>query len=138
MDSNIKRSIIIDNYQNPTNRGLKNNKDSIKVKANNESCIDEIDLEIQITDDKLVNIHFDGEACAICTASTSIMIQKLLNKTKEEAIKIIDEFNNMINEKEYDEKLLGQATAFNEVSKQPNRIKCATLTWNSLKKVLKN
>ena len=52
---------------------------------------------------KLEDIKFDGEACAICTTATSIMIKELIGKTIEEAKNIINNFKNMINEKHYDE-----------------------------------
>ena len=55
------------------------------------------------------------------------MIDTLIGKTREEAKEILDNFVNMIDEKEYDEKLLEQAIVYNDISKQPNRKKCALL-----------
>ena len=75
MDNNIKRTIILDNYENPYNKGLTNDSSYVKVNANNESCIDNFDLEIKIKDNKIVDMHFDGEGCAISTSSTSIMLK---------------------------------------------------------------
>ena len=72
MDQEFRRSIILGNYQNPMNRGLIDDDSYIKVNTNNESCIDEIDLMVKIENGKIVDARFDGEACAICTSSTSI------------------------------------------------------------------
>ena len=74
MDSNLKRTIMLENYQNPTNRGLIEDDSYKYVNMNNESCIDEINLMVKIEDEKIVDIRFDGEACAICTSATSIIL----------------------------------------------------------------
>ena len=108
MDQNIKREIILDHYQNPINKGLIEDDSYIKANTNNESCIDEIDLMVKIMDGKIVDARFDGEACAICTSSTSIMVHTLIGKTIEEAIEIYDNFNKMLNEKKYNIKRKSQ------------------------------
>lgn len=136
MNEDIKRTIILENYQNPKNRGLLKDKTYDFISTNSESCIDQIDLEIKIENDIVKDIRFDGEACAICTSSTSIMINSLIGKKKEDALEIIGNFQNMINEKIYNEDLLGEAIVYSDISKQPNRKKCALLTWEGAKKVI--
>ncbi len=136
MDQNMKRSIILEHYQNPKNKGLIDDDTYIKINMNNESCIDEVDLMVKLEDNKIKDIKFDGEACAICTSSTSVMIDTLLGKTLEEAKEIITNFYNMIEEKEYNEELLEQANAYNDISKQPNRKKCALLGWWGIEKII--
>ena len=137
MDENTKRSIILEHYSNPKNRGLIEDDNYIKVDTNNESCIDEIHLMVKIEDGIIVDARFDGEACAICTSSTSVMIDTLIGKTVEEAIQVYKNFNQMINEDTYDEDLLEQAVAYNDIYKQPNRKKCALLPWWGFEKVMK-
>ena len=137
MDQNMKRSIILEHYQNPKNKGLIDDETYIKINMNNESCIDEVDLMVKLEDGKIKDIRFEGEACAICTSSTSVMIETLIGKTIEEAEEIINNFYNMIEEKEYKEELLEQANAYNDISKQPNRKKCALLSWWGIEKALK-
>lgn len=137
MDENTKRSIILEHYSNPKNRGLIEDDSYIKVDTNNESCIDEIHLMVKIEDGIIVDARFDGEACAICTSSTSVMIDTLIGKTVEDAIQVYKNFNQMINEKTYDEDLLEQAVAYNDIYKQPNRKKCALLPWWGFEKVMK-
>ena len=136
MDNNLKRTIILEHYSHPINRGLIEDDSYIKSNMNNESCIDEIDLMAKIEDNKIIDIRFDGEACAICTSATSIMIEILTNKTIEEAKEIITNFENMIEEKEYDENLLEQAIVYDEIAKQPNRKKCALLPWWGIQKII--
>ena len=130
------REIIMDHYEYPRNKKLKNDAKYTKVNLDSESCIDNIDLEVLVEDNKIKDICFDGVACTISTASTSIMSELLKDKTVEEANKIIENYLNMLYGKDYDEDLLGEAAAFINTSKQANRIKCATLSWNGLKEII--
>ena len=136
MDPNLKRSIILDNYQNPKNRGLIEDDSYIKINMNSESCIDEVDLMVKIVDGKITDIRFDGEACAICTSSTSIMIETLIGKTLEEAKTIYNNFESMINEKDYNKDILECAAVYDDIYKQPNRKKCALLSWWGINKII--
>lgn len=136
MNTEIKRTIILENYQNPKNRGLIEDDSYEIINTNSKSCIDQIDLQIKVEDEIVKDIRFDGEACAICTSSTSIMINSLTGKNVNEALEIIDNFENMINEKNYSEELLGEAIVYDDIAKQPNRKNCALLTWKGTKEVL--
>lgn len=136
MDPNLRRSIILEHYQNPKNRGLTDEEGYMRVNTNNDSCIDEIDLMIKIEDGIIKDIKFDGEACAICTSSTSIMIDTLIGKTIDEVIDIYQNFSNMIDEKEYNEEILEQAVVYDDIYKQPNRKKCALLPWLGIEKII--
>ena len=134
-DPELRREIILDNYQNPTNRGLINDSHYIKENTNNESCIDNLDIEMKVENDIITDIRFDGEACAISTSATSIMIKTLLGKTTIEARKILKNYDNMILEKEYDEDVLGELIVYDEIYKQPNRKTCALLPRNAIVKM---
>ena len=127
MDSNFKREIILDNYQDPMNRGLIEDKSYLKTNTNSENCIDNLDFMMKIEDGIIKDIRFDGEACAISTSATSIMIRKLIGKSVEEVKTILENYQNMIEEKDYDEELLGELTVYDEISKQPNRVHCALI-----------
>ena len=96
MDPNIRREIILDNYQNPLNRGLVDDSNSITFNTNNESCIDNLDIQYQLEDGIIKDIRFDGEACAISTSATSIMIRLLIGKSREEALQILTQYENII------------------------------------------
>lgn len=134
MDQELKREILLDNYSNPFHKGTKDG--FLKANANNISCIDDINVFIKIEDNKIVDAYFDGEACAISTASTSIMIKKIIGMTIEEAKEYIKNFDNMVNEKEYSKENMDEALAFDEIYKQQSRKTCATLPYRALQKLL--
>lgn len=136
MEQDLKRDIILDNYQNPANRGEPREEGYIKVNTNNSSCIDNIDIWIKIENDVIEDIRFDGEACAISTASTSIMTKELKNKTIEEAKKYIENFYNMIEERDYDSGEFQEAVCFDTIYKQENRRTCATLPHKGILKAI--
>ena len=133
MDKNLKRDILLDNYQNAVNRKRHDDDDNYqKINSRNVSCIDNIDLYIKMNGNIIEDIAFDGEACVISISSTSIMTNLLKGKTIDEAINIIENFENMIEEKTYNEEILYEANVYDDVAKQPSRKKCATLSWHGL------
>ena len=136
MDVKLKREIILDNYQNPANRGIPGDPSYKEVNSRNESCVDNITVAAKVVDGKIEDVKFDGDACAICTSCSSVMTKELKGKTFEEAEKIIENFERMINELPYDEELLGELNIYNEVYKQPSRKKCALLPMESIKKII--
>ena len=137
MDNNLKREIILEHYQNPKNRGLIDDNSYIKINMNNESCIDEVNLMVKVEDGKITDIRFDGEACAMCISSSSIMVETLTGKTIEEVKEILQNFLNMIDEKDYDASILENAIVYDDTYKQPNRKKCVLLSWWGIEKILK-
>ena len=127
----------MENYLHPFNKEVPSNKDEYDyVNSNNESCIDNLDIYLKVEEGIIKDIKFDGEACAISTSTTSIMIKLFLNKTIDEALNILNNYENMINEKEYDEDILGEALVYDEIYKQQNRKHCALLPWNGIRKLL--
>lgn len=136
MDQNFKRTIILENYEKPFHKGLLNDETYLKENKNNSSCIDNFDIELKLEDNIIKDIRFDGEACAIATSSASVSIQKLIGKTKEEALEIIDNYEKMIDEKEYNKDLLEELNAYEDIYKQPARKKCATLAILGIKDLL--
>lgn len=136
MDENLRREIILDNYNNPENRGLIEDDSYLKVNTNSESCIDNLDFMMKIEDGKVKDIRFDGEACAISTSATSIMIRSLIGKKVSEVKKILKNYQNMINEEEYDSRLLGELNVYDQICMQPNRKNCALLPSVAVDKML--
>ena len=138
MDRDLKRSIILDNYQNANKKYVSNGEEFMKINTRNVSCIDNLDIYIDMDSNIIKDISFEGEACVISISSTNILINLLIGKSKEEALYIIDNYLKMINEEEYDKEVLKELLVFDDTSKQPSRIKCATLTANGIKKFLEN
>ena len=137
MDSDLKRELILENFNNPVNKGLTNDPTYLKEDKNNSSCIDHFTIELKLEDDIIKDIRFDGEACAIATSSLSIAISKLIGKNKEEALNIIENYNNMIEGNDFDKELLEELSIYEDVSRQPARVKCATRGIDGIKDLLK-
>lgn len=137
MDSNIKRSIILDNYQDPKNKGIPNDDNYIKINSNNVSCIDNIDIYVKLDNDIISDIKYEGEACVIAISSTSILSDLIIGKNLDDAKELLDNYFNMIEERDYDKELLGDACVYDDVYKQPSRKTCATLFARGISKILK-
>ncbi len=136
MDDKLKRDIILEHYQNPMHRGFIDNNNYIKVNSRNESCVDNITVALLIDKDVIIDARFEGEACAICTSATSVMIKTLIGKTIDEARIIIKNFNNMINEEEYDSNVLEELNIYDTVYRQPNRKNCALLPFKAVRDIV--
>lgn len=134
----IYTTLIMEESRSEHNKGDLDDPD-YKELGHNPSCGDEITLQIKMDGDTLKDLSYTGVGCAISQASTSIMIDTVRGKTREEAIHLADTFINMIKgvaitEEEEDE--LEDAMAFEGVSKLPARVKCAVLPWYTLKNIL--
>ena len=137
MNKELKREIILDGYQNPYHKQDINDKTFIKINTNNESCIDNLDIYFKIEQNIIKDVYFNGEACAISTSATSIMLKKLEGKTIEEAKKLLENYKNMINEQPYDSNLLGELNVYDEIYLQPNRKNCALLPGKAIERLIK-
>ena len=136
MDETIKREIIMEHYQNPLHRHEIKDDSYVKVNTSNQSCIDNLDIYLKVEDNIIKDIAFNGEACAISISSTSIMIENLIGKTIEEATKFIDNFDNMVHEKEYDASILNDANVYDTIYKQNSRKSCAFLPYRGIREAL--
>jgi len=143
MPSSIKdnpsllREIIMDHYQNPRNKVEVNDPSYISVHMDSASCIDDIFLQLKIVDGIVIDCKWHGVGCAISTASTSIMTELIKEKSVQEAKSIMENFNNMMLAKPFDEDVLGEAICFINTNRQPSRISCATIGWRGLDQLLK-
>lgn len=135
LDPHYMRAVIMEHYEHPHNKRTPS-EDYENIHLHTASCVDDIHVFLKVIDDKIHDIAFNGIGCAISTSSTSLMTDLLMGKTITEGLKIIDEFLKMIHEETYDEKVLGDAIALANVSKQASRIKCATIGWNGAKVLL--
>lgn len=137
IDGKYLREIIMDHYEYPRNKSLEKSDDSyLSQHMASESCIDDITVAAKFDRDRIDDVCFDGVACTISTAATDIMADLLRGKTLEEADEIIDNYFRMIDQKDFDEDLLEEAVALQNVGKQANRIKCATIGWNAMKDLI--
>ena len=107
--------------------------------GHNPSCGDDITLEIKMDGNKISDLAFTGHGCAISQASTSIMIDVLKGKSKEEALKLIKIFLKMVKREKVSEDELDSiedARALQNISNMPARVKCAELAWYTMEKLL--
>lgn len=135
-DPILKREVIMDHYEYPRNHCLHDDCKYCSVHMASDSCVDDIKVQALIEDGIIKDVAFDGVACTISTASTSIMSELVKGKTIKEAKNIMQNYYDMIDQKEYDDELLEEAVAFDTVGKQANRIKCATIGWHGLEKLI--
>lgn len=108
-------------------------------KAHNPNCGDDLTVYIQCNGgDQGLNLHFDGESCAVATASASLMTEALKGMTKQEVIKACQDFIAVIenDEQAVESELLTQLKPLLTVRDYPGRIGCATLAWRSVIKAL--
>lgn len=138
MDSNLKRSIIIDNYQNAKNRGIPQGNEYIKVNSNSISCIDNLDIYVKLNGNIIEDVKYEGEACVIAISSTSILSEMIKGKTLIEAKEIMDNYFKMIEEQEYDKELIGEAIVYDDIYKQPARKNCSTIFIRGMEKIINN
>ncbi len=135
----IMREIIMDHYSNPIHKGVPENKDDfLSVRMDSDSCIDDITIYLKVENDVVKESYFEGIACTISTASTDILCDLVLDKSKKDALYVIEQYQNMIYEKEFDEEAVGELIAFVNTHKQAARIKCATLGSLGIKELLED
>lgn len=126
-------------------RNTKNKRElpcaTCKERGHNPSCGDDITLELQLEDERVVDAAFTGVGCAISQASTSMMIDLIKGKTTNEVAQLTDTFLAMIRQElDNDASLrdLGEAVALKGISQMPARVKCAVLAWHTLQEAIKN
>lgn len=132
----IKREIILDHYSSPNNKKDINDESYKKVRMDSDSCIDDITIYLKIENKIIKDAAWNGVACAISSASTDIFCDLVKEKSEEEALHLIEEYKNMIFEKEYEEEILDELNAFSNTHKQAARIKCATIGCEGIKKII--
>jgi nitrogen fixation NifU-like protein len=133
------QEIILEHYRRPLHAGLREPFDA-EVRHVNPTCGDEVMLRVTLKDaggePSVADVSYDALGCSISQASTSIMADLIIGKTVAEAMAVSDEFLALMQsrgEAEPDEDVLGDAVAFEGVSKYPARIKCALLGWMAWK-----
>ena len=104
----------------------------------NPSCGDDLVINIDIKEGKIVSGSFEGNGCAISQASADIMLSLIIGKSVEEAMELSGIFSRMIKDKITEEELekLEEAGALMDISHMPARAKCAMLAWRTLDEIL--
>ena len=146
----LYREIILDHYRNPRNRGELPTPPAQRVEGFNPLCGDEIVVYLDVEGDRVADLRINGQGCSISQSSASMMSAAVKGRTVDEARALIRAFKGMmsIHESRLDgeegegdgladaEVKLGDLEALQGVVKFPVRIKCATLSWNTLQQGL--
>ena len=105
----------------------------------NPSCGDDIWLKLKVEDGKITDGAFVGDGCAVSQASADMMLDLIIGKSKEEAMKLADLFLRMIKGEVSEEELdqLEEASVLKDVAHMPARVKCAVLGWHTMEEMLK-
>ncbi|MSO33907.1 MAG: SUF system NifU family Fe-S cluster assembly protein [Candidatus Nanopelagicaceae bacterium] len=134
----LYQEIILDHYKRPKNKALQD-KYSVEVHHNNPSCGDEITLRVQVENQIIKQLTWDGVGCSISQASSSVMSELTQGASIEKALELEVSFLELMQGKgqvEADEQELADAVAFSGVARYPARVKCALLSWMALKDAL--
>ena len=135
----LYQQVILEHNRKPRNFG-KIETYTHRSHGDNPLCGDAYDVYLSINTDGLIEeINFDGHGCAISKASASMMTASLKGKTVEEAEGLFEEFHQLIMKKmdpNKDTHKLGKLTVFSGIWQYPARVKCATLSWHTMKGAL--
>jgi nitrogen fixation protein NifU and related proteins len=131
----LYQQVILERYKKPRNKGQTNPIDRYQ-KGHNPSCGDTIEITLHLADDRIQDVKFEGEGCAIAMASVDLMADALKGKTAAEALAMVQQFQSMMKgEAEFPQELR-KLNVMQGVSQFPVRIKCANLGWHTLKAAL--
>jgi nitrogen fixation NifU-like protein len=141
----LYREIILDHYRSPRNRGELPSPPARRAEGFNPLCGDEVVVYVDINGDTLDDIRISGQGCSISQSSASLMSGAVKGKSLPEVRELIRTFKAMMSIHEarlgdgdgddpvaLDPESLGELAALQGVVKFPVRIKCATLSWNTL------
>lgn len=137
-DPLIIRQLIMQHFESPDNKICSEHNDDKFISKRNKStsCIDDITMHIKIENNKIVQAKFSGEGCTISSAASDMLANIITNKTIDEALEIVNNYINMIQNEPYNQELLQELNVFANVYKQPNRKACALNGVDSIKYVL--
>ncbi len=136
--SELYQQVILDHNKKPRNfRKLENA--NRRAEGFNPLCGDQLNVYLHVEDDQVKDVSFEGSGCAISKASASMMTQAVKGKTKDEAETLFTEFHRMAMgelDEETEPNHLGKLTIFAGVRDYPARVKCATLSWHTMRAAL--
>ena len=145
----LYREIILDHYRSPRNRGELPSPPATRTEGFNPLCGDEIQVYLQVEGDTISDVKIGGQGCSISQSSASMMSSAIKGKSVDEARALIRAFKSMMSIHEHrlggdaeepaeidPDVKLGDLEALQGVVKFPVRIKCATLSWNTLQQGL--
>jgi len=138
--SELYQQVILDHNKKPRNFHKLETANHF-AEGYNPLCGDQLNVYLQVDDDVIRDISFEGSGCAISKAAASMMTQAVKGKTKKETEELFDEFHRMVTgvlDEESEANQLGKLKIFAGVREFPVRVKCATLSWHTMHAALNN
>jgi nitrogen fixation NifU-like protein len=135
MVDDLYQDLILDHSKRPRNCHAMDDA-TRNAEGYNPLCGDKLKLYVKMDGDIVKDVSFVGSGCAISTASASLMTESLKGKTREEALKLLEKFHDLLTTDTPVTKDLGKLVVFCGVRDYPARVKCATLAWHTLKSAL--
>ncbi|MBV9507464.1 MAG: SUF system NifU family Fe-S cluster assembly protein [Acidobacteriia bacterium] len=135
MIDDLYQETILDHSKRPRNHRAMADA-TRKAEGYNPLCGDKLRLYLKLNGDVVEEASFEGSGCAISTASASLMTESLKGKTRDEALKLLDKFHDLLTTDTPAGRDLGKLVVFCGVREYPARVKCATLAWHTLKSAL--
>ena len=136
----LYQTVILDHNRKPRNFGPLAEANR-SADGYNPLCGDKIRVMVQVEDDLVQDVSFEGSGCAISTASASLMTQAVKGRSVADALKLFDGFHEMVTAdavSEFDSSHLGKLAVFAGVREFPMRVKCASLAWHTLKNAVED
>ena len=136
----LYQQVILDHNRKPRNFRVIEDADRVSF-GDNPLCGDKIKVYLKLNGNFIEDVSFHGSGCAISQSSASLMTQSVLGKTVEEAIDLFTRFHTMVTTEigsAIDETGLGKLRAFGGVREFPSRVKCANLSWHTLRAALES
>jgi nitrogen fixation protein NifU and related proteins len=134
--NDLYRDVILDHNRKPRNFGGLESADA-SVEGYNPMCGDHLTLRLKLNDGTISDIRFEGQGCAISTASASLMTEAVKGKSRDEALQLFDRVHLLLTDDAAPSDELGKLAALSGVREYPARVKCASLCWHTLASALK-
>jgi nitrogen fixation protein NifU and related proteins len=131
----LYQEVILDHGRRPRNFRVLDDA-TARAEGYNPLCGDRLTLYLRLEGERISDIAFKGSGCAISTASASILTETLKGKTRAEAQRLFETFHDLVTGRSGPGSNLGKLAVFAGVSEFPARVKCATLSWHTLKSAL--
>src|SRR5436190_676958 len=134
----LYQEVIVDHSLHPHNYHAMPDAQR-KAEGYNPLCGDQVTVYLKLDGDKIQDISFEGQGCAISKSSASVMTDILKGKSKTEAAALFEKFRQMVTgDVKTEQDPLDKLTIFSGVSEFPTRVKCAVLGWHTLRSALEN
>jgi nitrogen fixation NifU-like protein len=135
--NDLYRDVILDHNRKPRNFGGLESADA-SVEGFNPMCGDRLTLRLKLADDTISDIRFEGDGCAISTASASLMTEAVKGKTRADALQLFERVHQLLTNDAAPADELGKLAALSGVREYPARVKCASLCWHTLAAALQS